>query len=253
MKTLFLKVFTASLALLLITGCTGKETEPEEIDEVVETPSSVNEDKQDDNKVNEENDEVVNEDDENAVEDEQEVVDNEGNEEEVEASGLALYKPEQATIRSYTENGELVYTEEVIAVNDQFVQILLTLGSSKTTEIYKWDEDEIALVFQQRDLENDKTDMLDNFKPNIPEELIVGENATWKLLGEHEEISIGNQTYKDVIKVTKTTEEVVGEKTNYTRYYAKGLGRIKEEIEQTGEAGYNASMELTKVEGGSNE
>jgi hypothetical protein len=55
-------------------------------------------------------------------------------------------------------------------------------------------------------------------------------------------------TYEKVYLLEKITDEVQGADTIYTRYYAPGIGLVKETLEVTGENGYTGQMELASVE-----
>jgi hypothetical protein len=157
---------------------------------------------------------------------------------------LQNYKPVQKGKRTYQEDGQDIYFEEVIASNEEYIQMLVTLGGSQTTEIYKWDEAEISLVFQDHSLENHTKNILDEFEGNMEEEIIVGKNATWEMIEESKELMIGNNNFKDVIVVRSTVEEVAGSTTTKTRYYAPKHGLILEEVEITGENSFKTKYTL---------
>jgi hypothetical protein len=157
---------------------------------------------------------------------------------------LQNYKPAQKGKRTFQEEGQDIYFEEVIASNEEYIQILVTLGGSQTTEIYKWDEAEISLVFQDHSLENHTKNILDEFEGNMEEEVIVGKNATWEMIEKGKELTIGNNNFKDVIVVRSTVEEVAGSTTIKTRYYAPKHGLILEEVEITGENSFKTKYTL---------
>ena len=178
-----------------------------------------------------------------------------GNDQEVEQEqgiNLLQYRPEVGSKKSFTENGELVFTEEVIAANDEYVQTLLQLGDNLTTQIYRWTKDEITLIYEEYNLEDPHEDILNKFVPIEKFETIMNNDpsktTTWKLLSNEGKETVPAGEFKNVLIVEKTTEEVVNEETTYTRYYAPGQGLIKEEYKVTGENGYTAISELDKVE-----
>ena len=165
---------------------------------------------------------------------------------------LLQYRPEVGSKKSFTENGELVFTEEIIAANDEYVQTLLQLGDNLTTQIYRWTKDEITLIYEEYNLENPHEDILNKFVPIEKFETIMNNDpskiTTWKLLSNEGKETVPAGEFKNVLIVEKTTEEVVNEETTYTRYYAPEQGLIKEEYKVTGENGYSAISELDKVE-----
>lgn len=161
--------------------------------------------------------------------------------------GYKQFRPEVGTNRIFTENGTEMFSEKIIAENDEYIQILVSIGDSQTTEVYKWTEEEMTLVFQSNEVENPNESILDNFKYE-EHEIIVGQNANWKLVDKDTTLTVPNGTYHQVFSVEKITEEVVGEKTSYKRFYAPDVGLIKEIVEVTGENGYKGESSLEKIQ-----
>nr|WP_263324808.1 hypothetical protein [Neobacillus sp. Marseille-Q6967] len=172
--------------------------------------------------------------------------------EEQQGTNLYGYRPEVGSIKTFTENGMVVFTEEIIAANDEYVQTLLQLGDNKTTQIYRWTENEITLVFEEHNMENPQEDILNQFSPIDQFETIVNNDASkmisWKLLATEGKESVSAGEFNQVLAIQKTTDEVVDEETTYTRYYAPKMGLIKEEFHLSGENGYSAKSELEKIE-----
>lgn len=146
----------------------------------------------------------------------------------------------------------LVFTEEIIAVNDEYVQTLLQLGDNKTTQVYRWTKDEITLVFEEHNMENPQEDILNQFAPIDQFETLLNNDTSkmisWKLLAADKKESVPAGNFNQVWVIQKTTDEVVDEETTYTRYYAPNHGLIKEEFQLSGENGYTAKSELEKIE-----
>jgi len=162
------------------------------------------------------------------------------------------YRPEVGSKKSFTENGELVFTEEIIAANDEYVQTLMQLGDNQTTQIYRWTKNEITLLYEENNSENAHKDILNTFVPIEQFETIVNNDSskstTWKLLADNQKETVPAGEFNHVLIIQKTTNEVVNEETTYTRYYAPKQGLIKEEFRLSGENGYSAKSELEKIE-----
>lgn len=162
------------------------------------------------------------------------------------------YRPEVGSKKSFTENGELVFTEEIIAANDEYVQTLMQLGDNQTTQIYRWTKNEITLLYEENNSENAHKDILNSFVPIEQFETIVNNDSskstTWKLLADNQKETVPAGEFNHVLIIQKTTNEVVNEETTYTRYYAPKQGLIKEEFKLSGENGYSAKSELEKIE-----
>ena len=178
----------------------------------------------------------------------------EGKSEEEKQQGIDLtqYRPEVGTKKTFTDNGQLIFTEEIIAANDEYVQTLLQLGDNLTTQIYRWTKDEVTLIYEDVNLENPRQDILNSFEAIEKHETLLSNNpsekTTWKLLENSGEEKVPAGNYQQVMIIQKTTDEVVDETTTYTRYYAPKQGLIKEEYKVTGENGFTAVSELSSIE-----
>ncbi|MGG7619612.1 hypothetical protein [Bacillus coreaensis] len=162
------------------------------------------------------------------------------------------FRPEVGSKKTFTSDGEVIFTEEIISANDEYVQTLFQLGDNLTTEIYRWTKDEVTLLSSESNSENPRQDQLPNFTPLEQLETFMANDAnkqtTWKLLSVDgtEEVPAG--TFQDVLMIQKSTNEVVDEETTLTRYYAPKVGLIKEIYTQSGENGFTATSVLEKVE-----
>ncbi|MGD6967754.1 hypothetical protein ACQCVP_15100 [Rossellomorea vietnamensis] len=162
-----------------------------------------------------------------------------------EEEGLLTYRPEEGKERVFKENNQQVFKEEIIAADAEYVQMLVTLGGSLTTEIYRWTSEELTLVYQEySDPEDPEGSILEGFEPSTEAEKIIGEKADWELISEEETLTIGDITYENVKKVKRVTDEVVGSDTIIVRYYAPNYGLVKEEMEVTGDNGYKSTVVL---------
>ena len=104
---------------------------------------------------------------------------NESNDQVVEQGiNFLQYRPEVGSKKSFTEKGELVFTEEIIAANDEYVQTLLQLGDNKTTQIYRWTKDEITLIYEDYNLEDPQKDILNEFVPIEKFETIMNNDSS---------------------------------------------------------------------------
>jgi hypothetical protein len=160
------------------------------------------------------------------------------------------FKPEVGMKKVFIDtNSNIVMTEEVIAAKDHYIQILLTIGASNTTQIYKWTDDEVTLVFEKINPNNPRKNLLNEFKPNKNEIILSNtQQADWELLERDTTVAVPYGEFKNIYVVKKVTDEVINEDTIYTRYYAPGVGLVKETFELTGENGYKGELSLSKVE-----
>lgn len=157
------------------------------------------------------------------------------------------YRPKTGATKQFEEQGTVLLTETITAANDDYVQIALRLGDSTTTQIYKWTGSEMTLVYEDRELQDHTADLLDTFEPNMNEKLL-GEGADWKLLDSSKAVDTPFGKIENAVVIQKTSNEVVGEETIFTRYYAPGLGLVREDFELTGENGYKGESSLSSVE-----
>jgi DNA mismatch repair ATPase MutL len=262
-----------SLILLFLAGCAASEEEAGKQEEQKEKKASVTEPIEKEEPVNEESDQTQTSpkeepDQEKAEENDQnskgetEVSSEENTEkpkespentdkkiesEQSTAGPFLEYRPETGTKKQFKEDGVVLLTENVVAANEEFVQIALTLGDSTTTQIYKWTGSEITLVYEERDLQDHSVSLLDSFEPNMNEKLL-GDGADWKLLEKSAAVETDYGKQKNVFVIQKISNEVVDEETIFTRYYAPKLGLVKEDFELTGENGYKGESSLSSVE-----
>lgn len=225
--------------MILLVGCNSKQSNDDSNKKQIseQTASNEKEDKQT------KNDEKVQEDEEEP---------SNVNEPEVEQEmGILQYRPEVGSKKSFTENGEVVFTEEIIAANDEYVQILLQSGANLITQIYHWTKDEITLIYEEYNLENSKEDILNSFQSIDKFETIMHNDSskltTWKLINNNVDETVPAGSYSHVFVVQKTTK-MVNDEEIITRYYAPKQGLIKEEYKVTGENGYVFTSVLEKIE-----
>ncbi|WP_230501302.1 hypothetical protein [Sutcliffiella rhizosphaerae] len=172
--------------------------------------------------------------------------------EEEKEPGLTIYRPEVGTIKKFTDGEEIVLTEEVIAIKDEYVQFSLTLGANQTIQIYKWTADELTLVYEEVAVEDSSINILDSFSTESKQEILLStidnQVTTWELVENGVELEVNYGKFENVYVIQKITDEVENADTIYTRYYAPGIGLIKEHVELTGEYGYSGETELATVE-----
>lgn len=222
------------LMSLLIVGCSNKESADNE------TQSQVQNETTDENASDSKEENVTNR---------EEVADEATTDEEkAQDEGYKIYRPEVGDKRIFTENGSEIFSEEIVAENDEYIQMLVTLGANKTLEIYKWTEDEISLVYQEFNPSDASENRLTNFESDGTLEVLVSQNdeADWELVEEGTDLEIDGQTYSEVFTIQKVSEEVEGETTTYIKYFAPGKGLIKDVIEVTGEYGYTSESILSE-------
>ncbi|TDL78961.1 hypothetical protein [Peribacillus frigoritolerans] len=258
-----------SLILLLLSGCAasdeeaGKQEENPSVTEPVEKEEPVKEETvqteppaKEDPAKDQEQEKVQNEESEPEASSEEnmekpkespENTDKKMESEQSTAGPYLEYRPETGAKKQFKEGGVVLLTENVTAANKEYVQIALTLGDSTTTQIFKWTDSEITLVYEDRELQDHSANILDSFEPNMNEKLL-GSGADWKVLEKSASVETPYGKQKNVFVIQKISNEVVGEETIFTRYYAPKLGLIKEDFELTGENGYKGESSLSSVE-----
>lgn len=164
--------------------------------------------------------------------------------------GFLVYRPEVGAKKTFTEDGETLFSEEVIAANDEFVQIAIDLGGNKTVQIYRWTKEEISLVLEEREELDPYQNQLDSFTPMDDPDVFISSNGNtdWELLETGVEVEVPYGKVKDVYVFQKVTDEVEGADTIYTKYFAPSLGLVKDSFELTGEGGYKGESSLETVE-----
>lgn len=157
---------------------------------------------------------------------------------------LKHYRPQVGTIRTYTNAGEEIYTHEIVSENDEYIQQTVYLSGAPTTQIYRWTDDEIALVYEIAG--NQPPELLDEFIPFETPEMMMNNNgqSEWLILEKNNTVTVPAGTFSNVITIKKITAEVEGAETIYTRYYAPSMGLIKETYEVTGDTGYKDEANL---------
>lgn len=223
-----IRILLVSLFILMILSACSKETETNQIEnkEVVNTEET------------KDNDEQVT--DENASE-------------EVkisEPSGLEIYKPKVGMLKTFIVEGETqTYTEEYVHESEEYIQKVTKIGEAATVQVYRWTEQEIALVFEDRtpvDAYQNYINELNN--PNSIEIYSIEKASNWEVIDTNKIVEVPSGEYSNVIVFQKVTNEVEGADTIYVNSFAPGIGLIKEQFELTGEQGYTATAELQSVE-----
>jgi hypothetical protein len=172
-------------------------------------------------------------------------------EEVVKDSGLKNYRPEIGIKKVFYSGEVALFTEEIVAADETHVQRVITLGSNKTVQILKWVENEITIVYENIELDDPYVDLISSYEPNIEPEILIsldGGSADWELVQSDsvEETPYGK--FEDVYIISRVTNEVEGEDTVYTHYFAPGMGLIKEVVEVTGDNGYKEESVIQIVE-----
>ncbi len=159
------------------------------------------------------------------------------------------YRPKVGEKRTYTNAGEEIYVHEIVAENEEYIQVIVSLSGAPTTQIYRWTNEEYSLVHEAAGRQS--PELIEAFVPMEFPELFLdleGGQAEWKVIAENSTITVPSGTFTNVIAIQKTTDEVAGADTIYTRYFAPRMGLIKETYEVTGEHGYKDEANLDKME-----
>ncbi|WP_010197249.1 hypothetical protein [Bacillus sp. m3-13] len=163
--------------------------------------------------------------------------------------GLKVYQPSVGWEKKFTDGEDIVVTEKVIAVNEEYVQLAMMVGGNQSIQIYKWTPTEVALVYEEVSVDDASVNMLDSFTPNENPEVLLSETtAHWEVVESGVKLDVEYGSFEDVYVIQKVTDEVEDADTIYTRYYAPGYGLVKETYEVTGEYGYSGKSELEVVE-----
>ncbi|MGY3715237.1 hypothetical protein ACWE42_06905 [Sutcliffiella cohnii] len=239
-------LFLLTIFLLLIAVGCGKNSDGISQGQLEREESIVttNDEEENDNANEEENNEE-----EKSVEED----DKKGNVNEEEAKApslLQLYMPEIGWKKSFTDGEDVILEEEIVATDNEYVQIAYTIGGNVGVSIYKWTENEITLMFEDYNIENTHTNILSSFTPmDNPETIFdLSGNSGWEIIEENATVEVPYGAFENVYVIRKITDEVQDADTIYTRYYAPGYGLIKEIFEVTGEYAYIGETLLESVD-----
>jgi hypothetical protein len=164
---------------------------------------------------------------------------------------LLEYRPKVGTTRTFMNEEDEIYVQKVVAENEEYIQFTILLSGSPTTQIYRWTNTEIVLVYENSSPEEPSINIVDQFTTMgkidtlINLETIVSD---WDLIEVQGVVDVPIGTFKDVYILQKVTDEVENGDTIYTRFYAKGMGLIKETYELTGEHGYRDEANLAIIQ-----
>ncbi|WLD92994.1 hypothetical protein [Alkalihalobacillus sp. AL-G] len=165
---------------------------------------------------------------------------------------LENYKPESGITKEFIQSGEFPYTETIIASKGNLIQKTVQLGDMKSLEIQKWTSKKVEKVYQEANPQ-EETSRLDKFKSVEAPELLIssqkgkGKTAKWEIIEEGATLTTPYKEFTNVLVVKKTTDELADADTIYTRYYAPGVGMIKDVYEVTGEEGYKVETILQNI------
>lgn len=162
---------------------------------------------------------------------------------------LKEYRPEVGSERIFMNGEDELYVQKVIAENEDYVQITISLSGAPTTHIYKWTNNELILVHENSSPANPDEDILESFTTMGELETFfhLNGNSDWEILSESETVTVPHGDFQDVYVIRKITDEVEDADTIYTRYFAPGIGLIKETYELTGEYGYKDEANLSII------
>ncbi|MCT8137652.1 hypothetical protein H1D32_07730 [Anaerobacillus sp. CMMVII] len=168
----------------------------------------------------------------------------------VEKGGLLDYRPKVGSKMTYSSGEEELFVYEIIAKDEQHIQVSIFLGGNPTTQIYKWTTSEITLLYEEPAPSDPYKNRLSDFKQMTnPDTLINLEgSATWQLISDSEAVTVPFGTFANVFVIEKVTDDVADADTIFRKYFAPEVGLIKETFEVTGEHGYKGEAVLEIVE-----
>ncbi|MBD8070562.1 hypothetical protein [Bacillus sp. PS06] len=164
---------------------------------------------------------------------------------------LLEYRPKVGTTRVFKNNEDEIYQQKVLAENEEYIQLTILLSGAPTTQIYRWTDTEITLVYEHSSPADPSKSIVNQFTPMGDLETLINLEmftADWQLIDIKDEITVPVGRFQDVYVLRMITDEVEGADTIYTRYFAKGTGLIKETFELTGESGYTDEATLSIIE-----
>ncbi|WP_223701276.1 hypothetical protein [Sutcliffiella deserti] len=257
MQKSYMLIVTSIYLLVLLSGCTSSDQNNSENEEAATEQSSPSESNQDEKVADKEDEQKETESKadskaEDETEKESETESTEESTDSDETLGLKAYLPGVGVEKKFTDGVEILVTEKIVAANSEYVQFVTYIGGNASFQIYKWTANEIVLVYEEVSVEDPTLNILDSFIPIENPEVILStikENlTTWTIVERDSIVEVAYGTFENVYVVQKTTDEVEGADTIYTRYYAPGYGLVKEIFEVTGEDGYSGETELASVE-----
>lgn len=171
---------------------------------------------------------------------------------------LSEYIPKEWTIKYFKGEGNeyAEYTETILSKKDGLLETYIDNGGTRSVNILDVSNNEIALVYEESEVyEYGKID-LTKVDRNATREILlknpikVGETFNnWKVISTNEEIQVPYGKLKNVIVIEKMTKEQDGSVSKMTEYWAKGLGRVKEEyLYSYGDSEFIIKSELERVE-----
>lgn len=166
-----------------------------------------------------------------------------------EPAGLEVYKPKVGMLKTFIVEGEpQTYTEEYVHESEGYIQKVTIIGEAATVQVYKWNEQEISLVFEDRTpVDPNKNYISELNNPSSIETYSAEDTSDWELIETEKTVKVPSGEYTNVFVFKKVTNEVEGADTIYVNYFAPGIGLIKEEFELTGDQGYSATAVLQSV------
>ncbi|MFC0525292.1 hypothetical protein ACFFGV_17050 [Pontibacillus salicampi] len=170
------------------------------------------------------------------------------------SKGLNTYRPEEGMTKTFIQDDQYEITFNIVATNNTHLQRVIRFGDIETLEILKWVENDVSVVYKEENPENTK-DQLDSFETFEPPETIIdlkqkgeGKKDEWQITKENATVELPYKKLDNVIVVQKTqTSSSSNKKSILTRYYAEGLGMVKETRETDGSNGFKSVAELQSV------
>ncbi len=159
---------------------------------------------------------------------------------------LTTYRPETGDTKVFTSNNETLFTEEIIDQDDQYVQRIITLGSMKTTQILKWSDENVTVVYEDESSGGDIASILDEFEAMEEVDTLVEQPSGGSDLeiSKVDSLQVPFGSFENVLKVRKAAGE---EGIIITTYYAESVGLIKQIHETTGENPQKEIAELSSI------
>ncbi|MBT2581295.1 hypothetical protein [Planococcus sp. ISL-109] len=148
-------------------------------------------------------------------------------------TGLQLYMPEMGLIKNFqVEDFEI--TREVLEVSGNKVLEEITFGEAANVEVTEWTETTMNMVIDTAELEGERDISIEGLVPmNAPVAMIDEENGTegeWIVTSKDATLETAAGAFEDVLVVQQVLKsEASDQVTTTTRYFAPGLGFIKEE------------------------
>ncbi|MBX0357759.1 hypothetical protein [Halobacillus sp. Nhm2S1] len=174
-------------------------------------------------------------------------------EEQTSNVGLKAYMPKEPMTKTFMQNDEFEAVYEVVDIQGDYVQQVITFGDMITLQVLEWTEGTVSVVYEEFNPE-ETASMLDGFEPVETVNVLMDvtqssqSDSSFKLIDENQTTSTPVRDFENVLVVQKIEKaDSSGAEVRSTFHYAPDYGLIKEKVEDKGENGYTMNSELIDI------